>query len=250
MTKENIIKVENLGIDIGDFSLKDISFNLPYGTIIAFIGNNGSGKSVILKALLNIIPFYKGTVTIFNEDIKNKEKWIKNKIAFVFDDGYFYENMSLNNMATIISSGYTKWNQALFNRYLQDFELDGNREISSLSKGMKMKFSLAISLSHDADLLIMDEPTNGLDLFFREELIKVIKEYIEGTNKTLLFSTHITTDISNFVDHFLIIHNRKIVFNSSKEELFGLGDKGNKLERGVLEQEFQNKLEYLYNGSV
>ena len=168
-----ILEITNLRKDYKKFSLKDISFSLERGYIMGFIGPNGAGKSTTIKLIMNLINKNSGEIKIFGMDNEKNDTDIKQKIGFVYDENHFYEDLSIKTLHMIIAPVYKKWDKKKFNNYLSDFDLDPSKKIKQLSKGMKMKFSLAVALSHDAELIIMDEPTSGLDPVFRSEILEM-----------------------------------------------------------------------------
>lgn len=215
----NILKVENLTKKYNGFSLKNVNFQLDKGYIMGFVGPNGAGKSTTIKLIMNLIKKSSGEIKIFGLDNINNEKDIKQKIGFVYDESYCYEDLSLNAMKNIIARFYKEWNDHIFYKYLSDFNLPKNKKIKELSKGMKIKYSLAIALSHNAQLILMDEPTSGLDPVFRSELLEILQAVIEDGNKSILFSTHITTDLEKIADYITFINDGKIVFSDTKDSI-------------------------------
>lgn len=216
---ETILEIKNLSKDYAGFKLDNVSFNLKKGYIMGFIGPNGSGKTTTINLIMNLIKRSSGEIKVFELDNLEDEKKIKYKIGFVYDDGNFYENFSVNNNAKIIANFYDNWNWEVFNNYMEKFKIDKNQKFKELSKGTKMKFALSLALSHDADLLIMDEPTSGLDPIFRHEIINILQEYIEDGNRSILFSTHIISDIEKMADYITYIKDGKIVFSEEKSIL-------------------------------
>ena len=215
----DILRVENLNKSYKDFSLRDVSFSLPEGCITGFIGINGSGKTTTLRTILGLAKKTSGNIRIFGLDMEKNAKEIKDRIGVVLDDGCFYDELSLAEMKSIISSAYTNWSEQDFKRYMDLFALEPKQKISSLSKGMKMKYALALALSHNAELLIMDEPTSGLDPLVRSKLLKVLTDYMENGGKGVLFSTHITSDLDKIADMLIMIDNGRIVFQEEKDFL-------------------------------
>lgn len=224
---DNILEVINLEKEFTDwstcresFSLNNISFSLPRGYIMGFIGPNGAGKSTTIKLIMNLLKKDDGEIKIFGKDHIKFEKEIKEKTGFVYDENYYYENFTINEMKKIIAPFYKYWDESTFQNYLEKFDLKNtNKKIKVLSKGMKMKFSLAIALSHNADLIIMDEPTSGLDPVFRREILDILLEIMQDENKSIFFSTHITTDLEKIADYITYINKGNIVFSKSKEEI-------------------------------
>lgn len=215
----NILEIKNLRKEYNDFTLKDISFNLEKGYIMGFIGPNGAGKSTTIKLIMNLIKKQSGEIKIFGKDNVKDEREIKQKIGFVYDENYYYEDLTIRDIKRIVAPFYKYWDDKVFNKYLKDFNLNPAKKIKTLSKGMKMKFSLAIALSHNADLIIMDEPTSGLDPVFRCEILDILYELIQDENKSVFFSTHITTDLEKIADYITFINNGEIIFSESKDQI-------------------------------
>ena len=215
----DILKVENLNKSYGDFSLSNVTFSLPEGCITGFIGVNGAGKTTTLRTLLGLAKKQSGNIQFFGLEMEKNEKQIKDRIGIVLDDGCFYDELSLAEMKGIISAAYTDWSEQDFKRYMDMFSLDQKQKISMLSKGMKMKYALALALSHNAEFLIMDEPTSGLDPLIRSQLLKVLTDYMENGGKGVFFSTHITSDLDKIADMLIMIDNGRIIFQEEKDSL-------------------------------
>ena len=227
---EPILEVKGLYKEFRDFTLKNIDMELGRGYIMGFIGPNGAGKSTTIKLIMNLLKKDGGQIKIFGKDHVEHEQEIKNRIGFVFDENHFYEELTVSEMKWVVSRLYNKWDENAFKKYLRKFQLTENKKIKELSKGMKMKFSLAVALSHNAEFLIMDEPTSGLDPLIRSELLDILSEEIQDENKAVLFSTHITSDLDKIADYITLIDNGEIVFSTMKDDLlnnYGLvkGDK-------------------------
>ena len=214
---DKILEVKNLKKEYKDFSLENINFQLDRGYIMGFIGPNGSGKSTTIKLIMNLIKKDSGDIKIFGMDNIRHEKEVKEKIGFVYDENYFYDHVNIETMKKIIASFYKGWK--IFNKYLKTFDLDPKKKIKNLSKGMKMKFSLALALSHNAELIIMDEPTAGLDPVFRREILDILYDLIQDENKSVFFSTHITTDLEKIADYITFINKGKMFFSENKDEV-------------------------------
>jgi ABC-2 type transport system ATP-binding protein len=214
-----ILEVKDLTKKFESFKLDKVSFKLEPGYIMGFIGPNGAGKSTTIKLIMNLLRKDSGEVKVFGKDHIQFEKEIKNRIGFVYDESYFYEDLTIGQMKSIVASFYKGWDDTLFNKYLKDFDLNPKMKIKKLSKGMKMKFSLALALSHNADLIIMDEPTSGLDPVFRREILDILYNVIQDENKSIFFSTHITTDLEKIADYITFINKGKIVFSKSKDDI-------------------------------
>ncbi|NMM64769.1 ABC transporter ATP-binding protein [Clostridium sp. P21] len=215
----NILEIKNLRKEYKGFTLDNIGFNLPKGFIMGFIGPNGAGKSTTIKLIMNLVKKNSGEIKVFGLDNIKNEKEVKQKIGFVYDENYFYEELNLIEMKNIIATFYKSWDNKTFNKYISDFDLPIKKKIKELSKGMKMKFSLAIALSHKAELIIMDEPTSGLDPVFRSEILDILYSIMQDENKGILFSTHITTDLEKVADYITFLNKGKIIFSNTKDDI-------------------------------
>lgn len=214
-----MLEIKNLSKKFKTFELKNVSFELKPGCIMGFIGPNGAGKSTTIKLIMNLLKKDSGEIKLFGKDHIDFEREVKNRIGFVYDENYFYEDLTIKQMKNIIAPFYSEWDDNVFNKYLIDFNLDPKKKIKALSKGMKMKFSLALALSHNADLIIMDEPTSGLDPIFRREILDILYDIIQDEKKSIFFSTHITTDLEKIADYITFINDGEIVFSKSKDEI-------------------------------
>lgn len=216
---ENILEVTGLEKKYENFKLKGIDLSLPEGCITGFIGINGAGKTTTINSILDIIHRDRGNIKFFGKSLAGNEKEIKNRIGIVFDDGYFYDELSMEEMKSIIAPSYSRWSDKCYRDYMERFSLDPNQRIETLSKGMKMKFSLVLALSHQADLLIMDEPTSGLDPLMRSQFLEILKEYMKEGGKGALFSTHIVSDLEKVADLLILIDNGEILLKEEKDIL-------------------------------
>ncbi len=214
------LEIKGLSKSFKDFSLKRINISLSSGYIMGFIGPNGAGKSTTIKLILNLLKKDEGEIRIFGMDNIKDEQKVKNRIGFVLDENYFYEELTVAEMKWVLAPFYRTWDEKAFQRYLKRFQLPQKKKIKELSKGMKMKFSLAIALSHNADLLIMDEPTSGLDPLVRSELLDILSEIIQDENKAIFFSTHITSDLDKIADYITIINQGEIILSMPKDDIF------------------------------
>lgn len=215
----SILEVNGLCKSYRDFALKDITFSVPEGCIAGFIGVNGAGKTTTLKSILGLVRPSAGQIRIFGLDMAKDEREIKDRIGVVFDDGQFYMELTLKEMKNVLAAAYSSWSEQDFSGWLERFELSPRQKISELSKGMRMKFALALALSHKAELLLMDEPTSGLDPLIREEFLHVLTDYMEQGGKGVLFSTHITSDLDKVADMLIMIDRGRIAFQEEKDAL-------------------------------
>lgn len=215
----NLLEVSGLNKSYGTFQLKNINFTLQENCITGFIGINGAGKTTTIRNILGLSLKDSGTVKVFGKDMCKYEREIKNRIGVVLDDGAFYEDLTMSEMKSIIAPAYTHWNEKDYKAYMDRFTLNPQQKISTLSKGMRMKFSLALALSHEADLLIMDEPTSGLDPLIRSQFMNILLEFMQDEGKSVFFSTHITSDLDKVADMLILIDDGKIIFVEDKDRL-------------------------------
>lgn len=215
----DILNVEDLSKTYDDFTLKDVGFNLPRGSIMGLIGENGAGKTTIIKLILNLIKKENGNIKVFGLDNIVNEQEIKERIGVVLDESYFHDNLKPKDISIIMSNIYKNWNKTLFEDYLIKFKLPKDKIVKDFSKGMKMKLSIAVALSHDPQFLILDEPTGGLDPIIRNEILDIFLDFIQDEEKSILFSTHITGDLDKIADYITFIHEGEIVFSESKDEM-------------------------------
>nr|WP_312577309.1 ABC transporter ATP-binding protein [Sedimentibacter sp.] len=236
---EKILEIKNLSKNYNNYKLNNISLSLDKGFIMGFIGPNGAGKTTTIKLIMNLIKRNSGEIKVFGLDNIQNEKEIKGRIGFVYNDCNFYENLNLRDNAKLIADFYNKWSWSEFDKYIKKFDLDQKQKIKEMSSGMKTKFAIATALSHEAELLIMDEPTSGLDPISRQEIINILQEYIEDGNRSILFSTHIISDIEKMADYITFINKGEIIFS---EEKTSIEDKYKVVKGGldILNNDIQN----------
>ena len=191
----NYLEVTNLSKSFDSFQLHNISFTLPKGYIMGLIGPNGSGKTTTIKLILNMLKRTGGTVKVMGLDNIAEEQKVKSELGVVFDTNYFSDDWKVSQVEKSISVFYPNWDSQKFADMLRKFHIAPTKKVKELSKGMQMKLMLACAFSYDAKLLILDEPTSGLDPVSRDELLKILSEYIEDGEHSVLFSTHITGDL-------------------------------------------------------
>lgn len=201
------------------FELAPLDLSLDRGYIMGYIGENGAGKTTTIKSILNLISLDGGRITVDGLDTVRDEKVVKDKIGFVFDDTHFYEHLKVEDMTKIIRRFYSRWDQGLYLRYIKQFDLPEHKKIKELSSGMKMKYSLATALSHGAELILLDEPTSGLDPVFRSELLEIFQDLISTGERSIFFSSHITSDLDQVADFISLIHRGKLVFSEDQETI-------------------------------
>ncbi len=192
----NILEVENLCKTYPAFKLRNVSFALEHGYIMGFIGSNGAGKTTTLKSVMGLVIKDSGAVRVFGEDFAQQELNIKQKIGFMMGGTDCFPKHRLSQITDVVRRFYPEWNEEVYRAYLRRFSLNENKKIDELSGGMRVKYSLALALSHNAELLLLDEPTSGLDPVARDDLLELFQQLIEDGNRSILFSTQITSDLA------------------------------------------------------
>lgn len=215
----NILNVNGLCKEYEKFQLKDVSFSLDSGYIMGFIGSNGAGKTTTLKSIMNVVKPSKGDVSIFGKNFIENEIELKQDIAYMSGDFNHYSKKKLRVITDVVKRFYRDWSDELYSELINRFDLDEEKRVSELSQGMKVKYALALALSHKAKLIILDEPTTGLDPVARDDLLELFQELIEEGNRSILFSTHITTDLEKCADYITYIRGGVIIESMSKDDL-------------------------------
>lgn len=215
----DVIELKNVTKKFKGFSVENVDLRVKKGFVTGFIGANGAGKSTTIKMMMNLLRPDSGEVKIFGLDYSTHEKEIKERIGFVYDSNVFFEGMNLKDIKRIVGPAYKNWDDTLFYQYIEKFELPLNKAMKTFSKGMQMKASLALALSHHAELIIMDEPTAGLDPIFRRELLDLLQELMLDGDRTIFFSTHVTSDLDRIADYIAFIQDGKLMFNQTIHDL-------------------------------
>ena len=216
---EYAIKIDHLTKDYGSFVLKDVSLTVPGGTIMGLIGENGAGKSTTIKCMLNLIHRDAGTITLLDRDNIAEEAAVKEDVGVVLDESLFHDFLKLGDVGRIMSKLYKNWDGPLFDSYLEKFALPRDKLMKELSKGMKMKLSIAAALSHHPKLLILDEATAGLDPVVRDELLDEFLTFIQDEDHAILISSHITSDLEKICDYVVYLHKGRVTISGAKDEL-------------------------------
>ncbi|MBR4988068.1 MAG: ABC transporter ATP-binding protein [Methanocorpusculum sp.] len=216
---QNAIEVHSLCKSYEGFSLKDVSFTLPRGAIMGFVGENGAGKTTTIKAVLGLVRKDSGEIRVLGNSTEDTA--VRAKIGVVFDDLHLHKTLRIRQAAKIFPHLYEDWDAELFADYLNRFGLDEEKKVKDLSRGMRMKLSIAVALSHHPELLILDEPTAGLDPVVRDEVLEIFQDFMQDETHAILFSSHITSDIDKIADYLTFIHDGRILFSVSTDELLG-----------------------------
>ena len=214
-----ILQVKDLCKKYDGFALDHVSFTLPRGCIMGFIGENGAGKSTTIKAILNLIHRDQGEIQIFGKDNIQNELEVKEQIGVVFDTLNLPEMLQAQDVGKMMQSVYRQWDPAKYTQYLEQFELPVKKTIKDFSRGMKMKLAIAVALSHNAQLLLLDEATSGLDPIVRDEILDILLDFIQDDTRGVLFSSHITGDLEKVADYITFIHKGKVYFSEPKDLL-------------------------------
>lgn len=213
----NAIDIKNLCKMYPGFALKNVSFHVPSGLCCGFVGPNGAGKTTTLKAMLGMTLKDSGEISLLGRP--DGDVTVKEDIGVMFDQPYFQEDWTPFDIEKGIKPFYQSWDGGEFRKYLSRFELDPSKKFKDLSRGMKMKLAMAVHLSHDTKLLLLDEPTGGLDPVARDEILDIMQEYLVKEGRTILFSTHITSDLEHIADMIVYISHGVVSFCGEKEEL-------------------------------
>ena len=215
---EEILRLENVNKKYPSFSLKDVSFVIKPGEIMGFIGRNGAGKTTTLKCIMNLLHYESGSIQAFETDMTANELENKQRIGFALSELNYYPNRTIKQLMNVTKRFYKNFDEKKFEEVCKVFNLDVNKKLEELSSGMKVKYSVAIALSHKAELLILDEPTSGLDPVSREEVLDIFREIVKSGDRAILFSTHITSDLDKCASNITYIHNGQIVFTGKKKD--------------------------------
>ncbi len=213
------IELKNVTKKYKDFTL-DVSFSLPQGAIMGFVGENGAGKSTTIKLIMDAIKRDSGTITVLGTDNTSKDFTLtKQDIGIVLDEAGFHDIFKAKDINNVMKNIYKNWNTDEFYSYLERFAIPLNKKVKAFSRGMKMKLAIAVALSHDAKLLILDEPTSGLDPMIRDEILEVFNEFTRDENHSVLISSHIISDLEKICDYITFIHNGQLVMCEEKDKL-------------------------------
>lgn len=218
---ENILELQQISKTFpkSNFTLDKLSFSLPYGAIMGFVGENGAGKTTTIGCILNTVKKDNGTIKLFGKEMSDEDTDIRGKIGVVYDGDNFPGFWTATQLSQVMESLYKQWDNALFKKYLDDFHLPAKQKIKDYSRGMSMKLAIAAALSHHPQLLILDEATSGLDPVMRDDMLDVFLEFVQEENHSILLSSHITSDLEKIADYITFIHNGKLIMTASKNDL-------------------------------
>ncbi len=216
---ENALAVNGLTKQYKDFTLDGVSFAVPCGTIVGLVGENGAGKSTTMNAILGLIQKDAGTIEIFGKQDAQIDNAVRNRIGVVFDGNNFPDVLTARQLSNIFKKLYDEWDEGEYFALLQKISLPLDKKIKEFSKGMKMKLSIAVALSHHSQLLILDEATSGLDPVVRDDILDMFLDFVQDEGHSILVSSHITSDLEKVADYIVFIHQGKVVFVKPKDEL-------------------------------
>jgi len=216
---DSVLDVRNVTKSYPGFTLENVSFTLPRGYIMGLIGPNGAGKTTVLKAVLDLIRLDRGEIRVMGMDHRREGARARARIGFVHEVPTFYSNLTVERAAGVLARFYRAWDEARFLTLAEDFHLPMGKKLGRLSQGMRTRFALSIALSHHAELLLLDEPSSGLDPAFRREFLERLSGVIEGGETSVLFSTHITSDLDRVADYVTFLRQGRLVFSRTREEV-------------------------------
>ena len=216
---ENALEIKGLCKQYTGFALDNVSFSLPRGAVMGFIGENGAGKTTTIKAVLNLIRRDAGEIRVLGLDNIRDERAVKERIGVVLEDGCFLNTMNARQVDTLMGKAYQSWKPEQFFGFIRRFGIDENKKIKDYSKGMRMKISIAAALSHGAELLLMDEPTSGLDPVVRDEVLDLFYDFMQDEGHAILLSSHITSDLDKIADYITFIHGGRVALSEPRDEL-------------------------------
>ena len=227
----NVLEVRELRKTYLAFTLKDVSLDVPQGAIVGFIGRHGAGKSTTLKSILALVHPDGGTVRAFGLDYAANEAAIRRRIGVVLGGIDFYPKKKVGVITDVTRRFYSNWDEDKYRHYLELFAIDESKRVDQLSSGMKVKYMIALALSHSAELLILDEPTSGLDPVSRDELVELFRRIVADGSRSILFSTHITSDLEKCASHIAFIKDGEMLYDGGVEDFKArFRDKGETLE--------------------
>ena len=218
---ENILELQQVSKTFpkSNFTLENVTFSLPYGSILGFVGENGAGKTTTIGCILNTIAKDSGTVKLFGKEMTDADTDMREKIGVVYDGDNFPAYWTAAQLAKVMAGFYKQWDNILFQKFLKEYKLPANQKIKQYSRGMTMKLAIAVALSHHPQLLILDEATGGLDPVVRDEMLDTFLDFVQEENHSILLSSHITSDLEKAADYITFIHNGKLIMTVSKNDL-------------------------------
>lgn len=216
----NAIKLSHINKSFGDFAIRDLNLTVPSGTICGLVGENGAGKSTTIRLLMGALRPDSGTASVLGVDVSSPEfREVKEDIGVVLDEAYFPESLNAVQVGKIMAATYRRWDQRLYDSYLKRFDLPEKKQFKDFSRGMRMKLAIAVALSHQPKLLVLDEATAGLDPIVRDEVLDIFNEFTREEDHSILISSHILSDLEKLCDYIAFIHKGDLLFCEEKDQL-------------------------------
>ena len=216
----NAIKLSHINKSFGDFAIRDLNLTVPSGTICGLVGENGAGKSTTIRLLMGVLRPDSGTASVLGVDVSSPEfRDVKEDVGVVLDEAYFPESLNAVQVGKIMAATYRRWDQRLYDSYLKHFDLPEKKQFKDFSRGMRMKLAIAVALSHQPKLLVLDEATAGLDPIVRDEVLDIFNEFTREEDHSILISSHILSDLEKLCDYIAFIHQGNLLFCEEKDRL-------------------------------
>lgn len=216
----NAIELSHINKSFGDFAIRDLNLTVPSGTICGLVGENGAGKSTTIRLLMGVLRPDSGTASVLGADVSSPEfRDVKEDVGVVLDEAYFPESLNAVQVGKIMAATYRRWDQRLYDSYLKHFDLTEKKQFKDFSRGMRMKLAIAVALSHQPKLLVLDEATAGLDPIVRDEVLDIFNEFTREEDHSILISSHILSDLEKLCDYIAFIHKGDLLFCEEKDQL-------------------------------
>ena len=216
----NAIELSHINKSFGDFAIRDLNLAVPSGTICGLVGENGAGKSTTIRLLMGALRPDSGTASVLGVDVTSLEfRDVKEDVGVVLDEAYFPESLNAVQVGKIMAATYRRWDQSLYDSYLKRFDLPTGKQFKDYSRGMRMKLAIAVALSHQPKLLVLDEATAGLDPIVRDEVLDIFNEFTREEDHSILISSHILSDLEKLCDYIAFIHKGDLLFCEEKDQL-------------------------------
>ena len=216
----NAIELSHINKSFGDFAIRDLNLTVPSGTICGLVGENGAGKSTTIRLLMGVLRPDSGTASVLGADVSSPEfRDVKEDVGVVLDEAYFPESLNAVQVGKIMAATYRRWDQKLYDGYLKRFDLPPSKQFKDFSRGMRMKLAIAVALSHQPKLLVLDEATAGLDPIVRDEVLDIFNEFTREEDHSILISSHILSDLEKLCDYIAFIHQGNLLFCEEKDRL-------------------------------
>ena len=216
----NAIELSHINKSFGDFAIRDLNLAVPSGTICGLVGENGAGKSTTIRLLMGALQPDSGTASVLGADVSSPAfREMKENVGVVLDEAYFPESLNATQVGKIMAATYRRWDQRLYDSYLKRFDLPEKKQFKDFSRGMRMKLAIAVALSHQPKLLVLDEATAGLDPIVRDEVLDIFNEFTREEDHSILISSHILSDLEKLCDYIAFIHKGDLLFCEEKDQL-------------------------------